>query len=83
MVPGVLLLDAALRAASAHTGQNPAEPASRCQISSVKFLSPVLPGETLTICCVPTSGGQTRFDISADADGRQVATGTFTFEGSR
>lgn len=80
MVPGVMLLDAALLAVTAQHGQSPAGPAPRCQISSAKFLSPVLPGETLTICCKPASGGHTRFDISAD--GRQVATGTFTFESS-
>lgn len=80
MVPGVLLLDAALHAAWAPHGPDPSVPAPRCQISSAKFLSPVLPGETLTICCTPTSGGHTRFEVSAD--GRQVATGTFTFGSS-
>lgn len=80
MVPGVLLLDAALLAATAHQAQNPAGPVPRCQVTSAKFLSPVLPGETLSVCCTPTTGGQTRFDISAA--GRQVATGTFTFGSS-
>ena len=80
MVPGVLLLDAALCAAAqarmnAGDGQGHA---LRCQITSAKFLSPVLPGETLTISCTPTPAGHTRFDISGD--GRQVATGTFAFE---
>lgn len=76
MVPGVLLLDAALHAAQAASGKGH----GRCQIGSAKFLSPVLPGETLVISCAPTSGGHTRFDISGQ--GRQVATGTFTFESS-
>jgi len=80
MVPGVLLLDAALYAALAPHGADPGEPVSRCQISSAKFLSPVLPGETLTVCCTPASSGHTRFEISAN--GRQVAIGTFTFGSS-
>lgn len=79
MVPGVLLLDAALHAAQAQNSEQ-AGSAWRCQIGSAKFLSPVLPGETLTICCTRTSTGHVKFDISG-AD-RQVATGTFTLEGS-
>lgn len=80
MVPGVLLLDAALHAATqARTGVGDGQSAAlRCQITSAKFLSPVLPGEILTIACSATPAGQTRFDISAGA--RQVATGTFAFE---
>ena len=78
MVPGVLLLDAALHAA-AQARMNAGDGHElRCQITSAKFLSPVLPGETLTISCTPTPAGHTRFDISGD--GRQVATGTFVFE---
>lgn len=82
MVPGVLLLDAALHAATqarmrAGVGQGHT---LRCQIASVKFLSPVLPGETLTISCTPTPAGHTRFEISGG--GRQVATGSFAFEGA-
>ena len=80
MVPGVLLLDAALHAATqarTNAGDGPC-PALRCQIASAKFLSPVLPGETLTISCTPTPAGQTRFDISGG--GRQVATGSFGCE---
>ncbi|OOG48246.1 3-hydroxyacyl-ACP dehydratase [Polaromonas sp. A23] len=79
MVPGVLLLDAALHAAQAGSSRGPGA-AWRCQIGSAKFLSPVLPGETLVISCTPTKGGHVRFDISGQ--GRQVATGTFTFESS-
>jgi 3-hydroxyacyl-[acyl-carrier-protein] dehydratase len=79
MVPGVLLLDAALHAAQAGINREQGT-AWRCQIGSAKFLSPVLPGETLVISCTPTSSGHTRFDISGQ--GRQVATGTFTFESS-
>lgn len=80
MVPGVLLLDAALHAA-AQARQSAGEEqghAVRCQIASAKFLSPVLPGEPLTIVCTPTAAGHTRFDISGGR--RAVATGTFVFE---
>lgn len=82
MVPGVLLLDAAVHAAAqtrAAAGDGPhSSPALRCQISSAKFLSPVLPGETLTISCTSARAGHTRFDISSQ--GRPVATGSFVFE---
>ena len=81
IVPGVLLLDAALHAV-AQAYQAPGErtvscSAMRCQIASAKFLSPVQPGETLTISCTTTDKGQTRFEIAGG--GRQVATGTFVF----
>lgn len=78
MVPGVLLLDAALHAAAQERMNAGDGQALRCQIASAKFLSPVLPGEILTIACATTLTGQTRFDISAG--GRQVATGTLAFE---
>jgi 3-hydroxymyristoyl/3-hydroxydecanoyl-(acyl carrier protein) dehydratase len=45
-----------------------------CQISSAKFLSPVGPGETLTISLDTTAAGSARFEISSG--GRKVATGT-------
>jgi 3-hydroxymyristoyl/3-hydroxydecanoyl-(acyl carrier protein) dehydratase len=79
MVPGVLLLDAALHAVQTQSSEH-AGSAWHCQIGSAKFLSPVLPGETLTVCCTRTSAGHVKFDICG-AD-RQVATGTFTLEGS-
>lgn len=84
MVPGVLLLDAALHAAAqARTAADAAKsqhsgPPPRCLVSSAKFLSPVLPGETLTISCAPTAAGHTRFDIACK--GRPVATGAFVFK---
>lgn len=64
ILPGVLLLDAAIHAVlQARRALGDLDPA--CQISSVKFLSPVNPGETLTIVCSATTAGGTRFDISA------------------
>lgn len=71
IVPGVVLLDAAIHAVQhARTGHAP----EVCQISSAKFLSTVGPGETLTISCSTTASGSTRFDISSGD--RKVATGT-------
>ena len=82
IVPGAVLLDAAVHAvlsmprtaaAGAREGgeggmRNP------CQISSAKFLSPVGPGETLTISWTTAAAGSTRFEISSG--GRIVAAGT-------
>lgn len=72
IVPGALLLDAAIHAVmQAHAPSD--NPPPICQISSAKFLSPVLPGETLTLSWHSTDTGQTRFDIAGS--GRLVATG--------
>ena len=70
IVPGVLLLDAAV-----HAIQQGHAAAQTCQISTAKFLSPVGPGETLTISCRHGAGG-THFDIHSGA--RKVATGTLS-----
>ncbi|MHB1198201.1 MAG: hotdog domain-containing protein [Polaromonas sp.] len=80
MVPGVLLLDAALHAAlqaQPMTSSDGDGARTVCQISSVKFLSPVGPGETLSISCTTSATGRTRFDISSGC--RKVATGTLVF----
>ncbi len=69
IVPGVVLLDAAV-----HAALQDHPPASVCQISSAKFLSPVGPGETLTISCTSSGAGSTHFQISSG--NRKVATGT-------
>jgi 3-hydroxymyristoyl/3-hydroxydecanoyl-(acyl carrier protein) dehydratase len=78
--PGVLLLDAAVHTArqtlhassSGDSGEGGVK--NICQISSAKFLSPVSPGETLTITCTTAASGSMRFDISSGS--RKVATGT-------
>ena len=79
MVPGVLLLDAALHAlAQATLAADPGtapRPPTIWQVASAKFLSPVLPGETLQLCLESTSPGRARFSIAGD--GRKVASGTF------
>lgn len=80
IVPGVVLLDAAVHA-MLRMPRPPAagDPRDRgvgeiCRISAVKFTSPVGPGETLTISCTTTATGSTRFEISSGS--RKVATGT-------
>lgn len=69
IVPGVLLLDAAV-----HAVQQSDAAAQACQISAAKFLSPVGPGETLTMTCTAGARGGTHFEIRSGA--RKVATGT-------
>ena len=80
IVPGVVLLDAAVHAAlqmsrsSTASEEEPGPLGDSCQISSAKFLSPVGPGETLKISLDTTAAGSARFEISSG--GRTVATGT-------
>lgn len=78
IVPGVVLLDAVVHAVL-QTGRPRAagdgfDTTPVCQISAAKFLSPVGPGETLTLALTPGASGSTRFDISSGQ--RKVATGT-------
>jgi 3-hydroxyacyl-[acyl-carrier-protein] dehydratase len=80
ILPGVVLLDAAVhallvahRAGPAAVGNDCAAPL--CEISSAKFLSPVRPGETLTISYRTLVSGNTHFEITGT--GRKVAEGTF------
>ena len=69
IVPGVVLLDAALRAVEL----DPATATTRWRISTAKFLSPVRPGEELTLGHESLADGSLRFTISRD--GRLVAHG--------
>lgn len=75
IVPGVLLLDAAVHALQQST---PGAAAQACHISAAKFLSPVGPGETLTLSCTRGAGGNTHFEIRSGA--RKVATGTLVLQ---
>lgn len=70
ILPGMILLDMALQSITAATGMAP----DRCEISSVKFLSPAAPGDELTIQHHLTSSGAIRFDIMAGM--RKIATGS-------
>ena len=76
ILPGVVLLDAAVHAVLQTLRPSASGDGSKtiCQISAVKFLSPVGPGETLTIFHTTSASGSTRFDISSGS--RKVATGT-------
>ena len=71
IVPGVLLLDAAVHAVQQALSTGAATPS--CRISAAKFLSPVGPGESLTLSCRPGAGG-IHFEIRSGA--RKVASGT-------
>jgi 3-hydroxyacyl-[acyl-carrier-protein] dehydratase len=69
IVPGVVLLDETLRAVE----QDAAGAATRWRISAAKFVSPVRPGEQLTLMHEPLADGSLRFTVSRD--GRLVAHG--------
>ncbi len=75
IVPGVVLLDAAVQAMLHMLRPSTAgdDNGEICQISSAKFISPVGPGETLTISCTTTATGSTQFTIASGS--RKVATG--------
>jgi 3-hydroxyacyl-[acyl-carrier-protein] dehydratase len=77
IVPGVLLLDAAIHAiVQARDGT--AGDGATCQVNSAKFLSPVMPDESLTLSWRDSGKGQVRFDIAGS--GRQVATGVLGWD---
>jgi 3-hydroxyacyl-[acyl-carrier-protein] dehydratase len=70
IVPGVLLLDHALRLAQAQTpGRD-----QGWTVSQAKFLSPVGPGEALDFVLTPAAGGACRFVVRAGP--RDVASGS-------
>ena len=71
IVPGAVLLDAAVHAALEMLRPRGT---AECSVNSAKFLSPVGPGETLTVCVDSTAPDSARFEITCD--GRKVATGT-------
>jgi len=70
IVPGVMLLDAALHTIAAAAGIA----LDICEINSVKFLSPARPGEELVIQHILSAGGAIRFDVVAGT--RKVASGS-------
>lgn len=72
IVPGVLLLDRALALAAAATGTSE----NGWQVGNAKFLSPVGPGEWLTLTLKPGAGSSIAFTIHADT--RLVASGSLT-----
>jgi len=70
VLPGVVLLDAVLRATAAATGIA----LDLCEISSVKFLSPASPGDELVIRHILSASGTIRFDVVAGM--RKIASGS-------
>ena len=71
IVPGVVLLDHALRLAEAlHSGA----PAGGWRVNQAKFLSPVGPGETLSFELLADQRGGWRFNVRAAE--REVASGS-------
>lgn len=73
ILPGVVLLDAALHALAGQLGR----PAATGQLKSAKFLSPVAPGEALSLHVVESPAGGFRFDIRCGE--RAVANGAVAF----
>ncbi|MGV8990324.1 MAG: hypothetical protein ACOH1Q_02855 [Thiobacillus sp.] len=73
ILPGVVLLDAAMHALAKVQGN----PTASGQIKSVKFLSPVLPGEPLALYYTASAAGGFRFELRSDA--RTVASGAVDF----
>ena len=70
ILPGVVLLDIALQSIAQVNNVT----LGACEISSVKFLSPVIPGEVLTVEHKTSANGTIHFDIAVDK--RKVATGS-------
>lgn len=72
IVPGVVLLDRAIRCAEDTLGR----PGVNWQVGNAKFFSPVGPDETLTFSLTPKPSGAIAFTVRA-AD-RDVAAGRLT-----
>lgn len=70
ILPGVVLLDIALQIISSASSLV----LDRCEISSVKFLSPVGPGDALVIQHERSPSGTIRFEILAGT--RKIASGS-------
>jgi 3-hydroxyacyl-[acyl-carrier-protein] dehydratase len=75
VLPGVVLLDAALRAMGGTVGTTSAPDMRGWEIASAKFLSAVRPGEALTLQHETLPNGSIRFSI--ETVDRTVASGTF------
>jgi 3-hydroxymyristoyl/3-hydroxydecanoyl-(acyl carrier protein) dehydratase len=73
ILPGVVLLDEALHALAAQLGRQDAG----WQLKSVKFHSPVQPGESLTLQYAESLSGGLRFEIRCGD--RSVASGSVVF----
>lgn len=72
IVPGVVLLDQAIRFAEQLIGRK----GSNWQIGHAKFFSPARPGELLIFALQAKAGGSVAFTVRAA--GREVAAGSLT-----
>lgn len=72
IVPGVVILDRALLFAQTLV----AVPVSHWQVGNAKFLSPVVPGETLVFALEAKASGAVAFSVRAGE--RNVASGSLT-----
>lgn len=70
ILPGVVLLDTVLHAIATATGIA----LESCEIGSVKFLSPAIPGDELVIQHSLSPSGTIRFDVVAGM--RKIASGS-------
>ena len=70
IVPGVVLLDQAIRYAENLLGQA----VTSWQIGNAKFFSPVSPGEALVFSLQQKAGGNIAFTVRGE--GREVASGS-------
>lgn len=70
ILPGVVLLDMAMHAIAVPAGIA----LDVCEISAIKFLGPVHPGDRLEIRHNRVAGGAIRFDIVAGM--RKIASGS-------
>ena len=80
ILPGVVLLDAALHALASQQGW--AGKGGPVQLNAAKFLSPVRPGEALSLHATASLAGGIRFEIravDAQAGERSVASGSVVF----
>ena len=78
ILPGVVLLDAALHALAVRQDRQD----TTWQLKSVKFHSPVQPGESLTLQYAESPSGGLRFEIRCidiRGDERSVASGSVVF----
>lgn len=75
VLPGVVLLDAALHALA--EGQGGSTKLGSAQLKSAKFLSPVRPGEPLALYYADSPTGGLRFEIRCGE--RAVASGAVLF----
>jgi 3-hydroxymyristoyl/3-hydroxydecanoyl-(acyl carrier protein) dehydratase len=71
IVPGVVLLDEVIHVIVADSGLS----VTAWQISSVKFLSPLKPGESVIIVYEQLANGSIKFEVLEGS--RQIVTGSF------